>query len=100
MLFFCGFTMRVYLVVQGQEGRYSVYVHASEKQSNQSFWKTSVFQGRDVQAEKVSEQLFFYILCEVDRKKMIWCLLFEQNLTMIYMDHLRFIVATNPRVKS
>lgn len=75
--------MRVYLVVQGQEGRYSVYVHASEKQSNQSFWKSSVFRGRDVQAEKVSEQLLFYILFKVDRRKLIWCLLFEQNLTMV-----------------
>lgn len=99
MLFFCGFTMRVYLVVQGQEGRYSVYVHASEKQSNQSFWKTSVFRGRDVQAEKVSEQLLFYIPFEDHRRKMIWCLSFEQNMTRIYMDHLRFIVVTNPRVK-
>ena len=75
--------MRVCLAVQGQEGRYSVYVHASEKQSNQSLWKSSVFRGRDVQAEKVSEQLLFYILFKVDRRKLIWCLLFEQNLTMV-----------------
>lgn len=82
-----GFTLTIYLVVQGQEGRYSVYIHASEKQSNQSFWKSSVFRGRDVQAEKVSEQLLFYTLFEVDHRVNLVSFVCAEFTNGVYMDH-------------
>jgi hypothetical protein len=39
---------------EGHEHGYSVYVHASEKESLGSIWKGNVFKGREIQSEKVS----------------------------------------------
>ncbi|CAK9867077.1 unnamed protein product [Sphagnum jensenii] len=38
---------------EGHEGKYSVYVHASEKTSLGSIWKSKVFKGREIRSEKV-----------------------------------------------
>jgi hypothetical protein len=38
---------------EGHEHGYSVYVHASEKESLGSIWKGNVFKGREIQSEKV-----------------------------------------------
>ncbi|CAK9854951.1 unnamed protein product, partial [Sphagnum jensenii] len=38
---------------EGHEGKYSVYVHASEKASLGSIWKSKVFKGREIRSEKV-----------------------------------------------
>jgi hypothetical protein len=46
--------------MQGHEGKYSVYVHASEKASLGSIWKSKVFKGREIRSEKVCMQGFFF----------------------------------------
>ncbi|CAK9212361.1 unnamed protein product [Sphagnum troendelagicum] len=38
---------------EGHEDRYSVYVHASKKESLGSIWKGNVFKGREIRSEKV-----------------------------------------------
>jgi hypothetical protein len=48
--------------MQGHEGKYSVYVHASEKASLGSIWKSKVFKGREIRSEKVCMQGFFFSL--------------------------------------
>jgi hypothetical protein len=45
---------------EGHEGKYSVYVHASEKASLGSIWKSKVFKGREIRSEKVCTQGFFF----------------------------------------